>query len=105
MRPLVASRWEDVGVQLLNEKNRQDINIIKANYPRDVQKCCSNLLDVWQQKQPQDVTWEKLIEAIKNVGLIKEAEEIKNLFLTPTGRRGICLLVWPIVLHLIHFFL
>ena len=57
VRPLIASRWEDVAVQLLSEEHQKEIDIIKANHHDDVEKCCSSLFTIWNQQQPEGVTW------------------------------------------------
>ena len=95
VRPLIAAHWEDVGVQLLSEHNQSHIAIIKANCHGDVEKCCTNLFDVWTQRQPDHVTWLALIEAVKNAGLVKEAEKIEKLFLISSGRVVVPQIVWP----------
>ena len=85
MRSLIAHRWEDVGIELLSEHNQSQIAIIKANCHGDVEKCSTNLFTVWNQQQPDHVTWSTLIKAVRNVGLVKEAEKIEKLFLMPQG--------------------
>ena len=85
MRSLIASRWEDVAVQLLSEEHQKEISIIRANHHGDVEKCCSSLFTIWSQRQPGDVTWRALIEAMKNARFTNEANQIENMLMTPTG--------------------
>ena len=85
MRSLIAARWEDVGVQLLSEEHQKEINIIKANHHGDVEKCCSRLFTVWSQRQPHDVTWRALIEAIRNAKLTNEAYQLEQMLVTSAG--------------------
>ena len=85
MRSLIAHRWEEVGVQLLNDQHQKQINIIKANH-HDVEKCCSSLFNIWIQRKPGDATWRALIEAVRNAHLTNEANEIENMLMTSSGR-------------------
>jgi len=78
VRPLIAAYWEDVGVQLLSRDNQSQIKIIKANCNGDVEKCCTNLFDVWTQRQPDNCTWQILFEAVRNAGLVHEASAMIN---------------------------
>ncbi|XP_065911456.1 uncharacterized protein [Dysidea avara] len=80
VRSLIAHHWEDIGVELLDEDNQSHIAIIRANHPDDVEKCCTNLFTVWTQRQPHDVSWSTLIEAVRNAGLEKESEKIERMF-------------------------
>jgi len=86
VRSLIAHRWEDVGVELLSEQNQSQIAIIRTNCHGDVEKCCSNLFTVWSERQPDHVNWSTLVEAIRNVGLVKEAEKIEEIFVISSGR-------------------
>ena len=92
MRPLIAAYWEDVGVQLLSRDNQSQIKIIKANCNGDVEGCCTKLFDVWTQRQPDNLTWQTLFEAVKNAGLVKEAENIKKKFLVLSGIHEACVM-------------
>lgn len=86
MKLLIADEWENVAVQLLSDEYQKEIGIIKANHHGDVKKCCSTMFTIWSQRQPQDVTWWALIQAIRNADLINEANQIENMLLPSTGR-------------------
>ena len=82
MRSLIAHRWEDVAVQLLREEYHKEINVIKADHPGDVKKCSSSLFTIWKERQPQDVTWRALIDAIRKADLSNEANQIEKMLMT-----------------------
>ena len=102
MRSLIAARWEDVGVQLLSEEHQKEINIIKANHHGDVEKCCSRLFTIWSQRQPHDVTWRALIEAIRNAKLTNEAYQLEQMLVTSTGMLEMSQYCISVATYLLH---
>lgn len=45
------------------------------NYPRNVRRAISETLDTWVDKT--SASWEKLIQALKNIGLNRLANELE----------------------------
>lgn len=70
----------------MSEEYQKEINIIKADHHDDVKKCCSCLFTIWDQRQPHDVTWRALIQAIRNADLTNEADQIEKMLMTSAGR-------------------
>ena len=52
---------------------------IKANYPNDVNKCCTEMFMKWLECKP-DANWDQLASALSEVGLTTAAENIKSEF-------------------------
>ena len=64
--PAVASKWRDLGVQLLNPSTSDNIlEIIKENHPQDVMGCCKYMLQKWLDTIP-DASWNQLLEALRS---------------------------------------
>ena len=68
MRGLICTKWHDVGVELLEQKDEQAMNIIKANNAGNVSECCAEMLQLWLHRQPK-ATWSQLIEALRSPGI------------------------------------
>ena len=67
--------WKQLGYQL--SLNQANLNIIEANYPHDVERCCSGMLNLWLEKQP-DASWEILRKASVDVELEQLASIINQ---------------------------
>ena len=70
--------WRDLGIELLGQDGRADLDVIKANHSDKVTKCCSAMLTLWRQRQT-NASWSQLIEALKQLKLNRVATEIEKL--------------------------
>ena len=59
--PLYAAQWRMIGI-ILGMQSGQ-LEVIKADYPNNAVECCTNLFIKWLQGN-ENVTWEKMFEAI-----------------------------------------
>ena len=59
--PLYAAHWWEIGI-FLNIKPGQ-LEVIKLNNPANANRCCIDLFGKWLLGR-DDVTWEKMFEAI-----------------------------------------
>ena len=80
VRPKVARRWRDLGIELLSavENGVEKLDIIRENNPRDVEACCTEMFQFWLDNA-NDASWRKLVEAVKVIGynvLAKDLEEV-----------------------------
>ena len=75
IRPAVASKWYDLGVQLELDVNK--LNTIKANHPGDVEQCCTDMYQFWLQSDLQ-ASQEKLAIALQNIGFTTLLERVMN---------------------------
>ena len=78
IRDEVAVKWYDLGIQLLSNEAKVQLEIIKSNYPSDAQKCSTAMFEYWL-KVDTGASWIKLIEAIKTVNF-SLAERISKKF-------------------------
>ena len=60
----VADRWKDLGVQLLRSDQEGILNIIEADHPHDVIKCCKRIFKEWLDTS-EDATWNMLMGALR----------------------------------------
>lgn len=66
--PKVASKWHEVGVQLLNQSQLPRLNEIRGTYLSDPQGGCAEMFRIWLEITP-GATWNDLIYAITAPGL------------------------------------
>ena len=70
-----------MGIELLEPEDIQALDEIQRNYPRDVSMCCTKMLQLWLERQP-DATWEQLIQALKEVEMNELASNIQQKLLS-----------------------
>ena len=59
--PLYAAHWKKIGIFLGIQLGQ--LEVIKSNNPSDTDGCCVELFGKWLQGT-ENVTWEKMFEAI-----------------------------------------
>ena len=79
--PHVAQKWYEIGVMLLAEKQKSQLEHIRYDHCSDIKRCCSEMFDYWRRSHPQ-CNWCELVEALKSPGveLHAFAEKIENKF-------------------------
>ena len=83
IKPLLGSRWYDLGVELLGDDDDiAALNEIQCKYPSDVDACCTKMFQLWLGKR-QMVSWSHLIESMRhpNVKLHELARKIELMVL------------------------
>ena len=80
----IASNWEDLGVQLLEEEQHSMLKVIAADKP-DVLGRCTELFKYWLVVDVH-ASWNKLINALRVINQNVLAEKIKRKILNLQGR-------------------
>ena len=57
-----------------------DLDIIRIDYPDDVEERCSRMFTKWRERTPK-ASWKQLIEALKEVKLTQLASELEELLI------------------------
>ena len=79
IRDGVATDWHDLGVQLIPAHLQNELDIITANNPTDVKKCCSKMFEHWLQVDTK-ASWNQLIEALRKINKLQLTDDIcKNV--------------------------
>ena len=73
----IAPHWNYLGLQLLQEKYVNKLNIIQKNYPSDIERCCAEMLQHWLDVDTK-ASWNKLVDALEKTGQNALAREIKE---------------------------
>ena len=80
--PLVATRWYDLGLELLETKHERELDTIeKDSKVEGVKTCCRKMFSKWLETQSDDASWDQLIQAAKNIELYDLANNIEQLLL------------------------
>ena len=81
----VAEKWRDLGVQLLQPDPEKSLNIIAANHPHDVVRCCKCVFEKWLDiSTDRGATWNKLIRALRSpsIQLVYLAGQLEKMMYT-----------------------
>ena len=78
----VATRWFDLGVELLNS-NTAVLDVIKTSLQRDDERC-SEMFKTWLQMKP-DTSWSQLVTALHNIGLNTAANNVHHSKISKEG--------------------
>ena len=70
----VATRWYDLGVELL-DSNTAVLDVIKTSHQRDDHRC-SDMFKTWLEMKPE-ANWSQLVTALHNIGLNTAARNLK----------------------------
>ena len=57
-----------------------ELSIISRDHRDSVVNCCSNMFQLWLQRQP-DASWKQLIEALREINLNHLATQIKGMLM------------------------
>ena len=80
--PLVASRWYDLGLELLETQHERELDTIEKDSKVDGAKtCCRKMFSKWLETQSDNASWDQLIQAVKNIELTDVANDIEQLLL------------------------
>ena len=76
----IANDWFEIGVVLFDAGDEAVLNTIKKNNPGDANKCASEMLQLWLDRNPE-ASWDQLIKVLRepNIKLNSLAEKIKTM--------------------------
>ena len=78
--PLVATKWYDLGLELLETKHERELDTIeKDNKVEGTKTCCRKMFSKWLETQSDSASWDQLIQAVKNIELDSVANDIEQL--------------------------
>lgn len=80
VKPRVARNWHDLGIELFSgvQHGVDQLDIIRENYPRDVEACCTEMFKQWLKKA-ENASWNKLVAAIDAIGYNVLAKKLKEV--------------------------
>ena len=78
----VGSKWYDLGIDLLESDDVEELNIIQSQHPTDINTCCTKTFQLWLVKQPI-ASWNQLIDSLRYINLGHVAGKIEQMLLQP----------------------
>ena len=79
MLPDVCTKWYDLGLELLDPKDDKKLSTIETDSIKEgVEKCCKKMFAEWLNYK--NISWDKLVQAIRKIGLNHTASQIEKLF-------------------------
>ena len=78
--PLVANRWYELRLVLLDTKYHNELNIIEVDIRNDAVTCCRKMFGKWLNTD-ELASWDKLIKAVRIVQLNNVASDVEQLLL------------------------
>ena len=74
-----SHKWHDLGLELLEQEDEESLHHIRSNSkPYDVTECCKEMFQLWLRKC-KIATWNRLVHALNEVGLIQLATKIEGM--------------------------
>jgi len=87
--PVVATKWYDLGLELLDSRYEKELDTIEKDGSKfDVQWCCRKMLGKWLEVS-DDPTWEQLTNAVKSISLNDVASSLESLFIPQSEQNRI----------------
>ncbi|XP_065908214.1 uncharacterized protein [Dysidea avara] len=79
MADSVGTKWYDLGIELLDDKDCDKLDAIQSDHSKDVSSCCTQMFKLWLNLQPS-ASWNQLIQALRepNIGKDGLAKEIET---------------------------
>ena len=78
--PLVATKWYDLGIELLEPKHQNELNSIEGDTRNVAVTCCRKMFSKWLNTD-ELASWDKLIKALRIVKLSSVADDIEQSLL------------------------
>ena len=77
--PQVATKWNSLGLELLDSKYENYLGIFEGKYGNNIELCCKETLEKWLETKSDGATWDQLIKALKNIDMHRAADNIKEM--------------------------
>ena len=79
-----TNKWRDLGIALMGQDAVPSLDVIRVNYPNNVEECCSRMFTQWRQQTPKG-NWKQLIQALREIKLTQAASELEELLIPSVG--------------------
>ena len=80
VRKGVSFRWHDLGLELLEQEDEDELDEIRKNNPNNESECCKKMFQLWLRKY-NNATWLQLIQALQEVDLNVLANKIEGMLM------------------------
>ena len=83
MRSYIPTKWYDLGLELLDQEDEQELNVIKSDKHGDLEKFTNKMFELWLSRKPS-ANWNDLVRALTDIKMNDLATKIKEM-LMPEG--------------------
>ena len=96
---LVGSKWYNLGIDLLESGDVEELSKLRSQYPKDIDTCCTEMFQLWLKKQPT-ASWNQLIDSLRQPGINLNhlANKIEQMLLQPKPT-GVDVIVYIYVIN------
>ena len=77
----VSCKWHDLGLELLEQEDENELEEIRNNNPNNESECCKKMFQLWLRKYSGTATWLRLIKALREVDLCTLADKIEGMLM------------------------
>ena len=74
----IGTKYFQFGVQLLHDETGEEIDAVGAKCREDVEQINSEILKLWVRGKGKPLSWDVLIDVLKDVGLGTLASDIED---------------------------
>ena len=74
----IGTKYSQFGVQLLNDETGEEIDAVVAKCREDAEQINFEILKLWVRGKGKPLSWDVLIDVLKDVGLGTLASDIKD---------------------------
>ena len=78
------TKWRDLGIALMGINAAPGLDVIRINYPNNVEECCLRMFNKWRQTTTTG-SWGKLLQALKEIKLVELVSELEELLSIKQG--------------------
>ena len=79
----VGPKWYDLGIDLLEKDDIEELNTIQSQHSTDINICCTKMFQLWLGKHPNAASWNQLINSLRYIDLGRVAGKIEQMLLQP----------------------
>ena len=88
MRSYVPTKWYDLGLELLDQEDEQELNVIESDKHGDSEKSTTDMFKLWLSRKPS-ANWNDIVQALTDIKMNDLATKIKEMIL-PEGIVCVC---------------
>ena len=74
----IGTKYSQFGVQLLNDETGEEIDAVVAKCREDAEQINFEILKLWVRGKGKPLSWDVLIDVLKDIGLGTLASDIKD---------------------------
>ena len=78
-REHIGDHWFDLGVELLDDCDRGELDTIEQYFPLDAKRCCIKMFQLWLSRCTS-ASWDDFIHALQEIELSNVADNASRFY-------------------------